>query len=448
MLDRPASPHPLNTSLKRRFFLTRLTAIAGAATLGACGGSGAESLEETGPIGKTPLGPTPTPSPAPAPTPAPTPAPAPVPPPPPAPPPPEPGSAVLPTAAPLAQPAWRRTMTPFQWVELPSADILAVGPNFRPGGGASGREARIEAWNGITGMGGVIYMAGVGGHADWGGNEGYRCDLTVASPVWEMLGAPTPDQFITVDTAYYLDGRPTASHTYYALHADARRQKVFRMGIGSAWGSGNFQRPNVDAFDLATRDWDAASTWPSVPENPGIGKSQAQDLETGDAYVVGSNRLWRFKMETGQWTGLASVPSQGYAAYTRASAVDTRRKRFVVFGNGYRLPVGIMVYDIAANTWTTPELTGPAAARAAVQGGHSAFYSARLDRFILKTSSAGELIEIHPETFATRFLTSINAAAVPNAVNGVFGKFFYLQALGGFAYQPTGRDKLWFLSDS
>jgi len=72
-------------------------------------------------------------------------------------------------------------MAPFQWVELPSADILAVGPNFRPGGGASGREARIEAWNGITGMGGVIYMAGVGGHADWGGNEGYRCDLTVAS---------------------------------------------------------------------------------------------------------------------------------------------------------------------------------------------------------------------------------------------------------------------------
>ena len=110
-----------------------------------------------------------------------------------------------------------------------------------------------------------LVMAGVGGHADYGGNEGYSIDLSAASPQWTMLNQPTADADMRIDVTHYLDGRPTASHTYYSIFGSAARNKLFRFGIGSAYGSGNFQRPKVDSFNLGTNDWDAANTWPDIP---------------------------------------------------------------------------------------------------------------------------------------------------------------------------------------
>ena len=333
-----------------------------------------------------------------------------------------------------------------QWHEVQTADIATVGPSFIPGGGS--RNGRVNAWNGMAGFGGGVYMAGVGGHSDWGGNEGYRCNLAVDTPVWEMLSEPSPTALITRDTTHYLDGRPTSSHTYYALHGDVRRQKIFRLGIGSAFGSGNFQKRNVDAFGISQRDWDAANTWPDAPEDIGIGRSQAQDLATGDVYVVGATRLWRFRMESGTWTRLAAIPENGSAAYYKASAVDTRRAKFVVLGNAYKPVNGIMIYDIFTNRWSLSILSGPAAERISTVGGACAFYNARLDKLVFKTPIAGEIILVNLETFEAQFLTTLGEKNVPNAINGVFGKFVALPSLNGYAYLPHAQSKVWFLADS
>jgi hypothetical protein len=358
---------------------------------------------------------------------------------------PEPGSAALGPVAPVALPAWRRALAAGSWLEIPTADLRLVGPAVVPGRGAAA--SRIDAWNGMAALDTRVCMAGVGGHADWGGNEGYCCDLAAELPVWTMLNDPTPSNLITIDTTHYLDGRPTSSHTYYSLHGDTRRNKVFRLGIGSAFGTGNYQRPNVDAFDLTLNDWDRAGTWPDVPEAVGIGRSQAQDSVTGDVYVAGLMRLWRFRMSSGTWTALAPMPQNATAVYYRAAAVDPLRQRVVFFGDAYRTPLGALVYDIAANTWHSTYLSGPYAATVAAAAGHQAHYHHGTDRFLLKTSSAGQLIEVHPETLATRTLDTAQAASVPNAVNGVFGKFVHLPLLDGYAYQPSGTQRLWFLSE-
>jgi hypothetical protein len=336
-------------------------------------------------------------------------------------------------------------MTAWEWTELPTADLSLVGPDPNPRGW---RAARINAWNGMTALGGVLCMAGVGGHADWAGNEAYSCDLSVDEPTWSMLGHASAAEFLTRDAAYYTDGRPTSSHTYYALQADVRRERIFRLGIGSGWGSGNFQQPIVDAFALRSSEWDAAGTWPSAPESLLVGLAQAQDPTNGDVYVVGRTKLWRFRMESGTWTELARMAENGTATYYRASAVDVQRQRLVVFGNRYQQPLGILIYDIAANRWQQSSLSGDFAQVSAAEGGQCAHYHAPSDRFLLKTSAAGQLIEIHPETFMTRQLQAQSADAVPNAVNGVFGKFVHMPALRGFAYQPDGLRKLWFIADS
>jgi hypothetical protein len=346
-------------------------------------------------------------------------------------------------------PAWRTAMSAWQWVELPLAHLAVIGPAITPGLSLGGgyRSARIDAWNGMTSLGTSIYMAGVGGHADYAGNEGYQCDLAQSAPQWVMLSEPTPDSEVTLNTTHYKDGRPTSSHTYYSLFTDSLRNKVFRFGIGSGYGDGNFNRPTVDAFDLTKNDWDAANTWASVPESIGLGKAQTQHPITGDVYVLGDTKLWRFNRSNATWTQLAEIPQNGTAGYYRASMVDTTRNRLVILGDRYKTPTGILIYDMANNTWSNDQtLKGSYAAQTAAETGNVGYYNAETDTYLVKTSEAGQVLEVEPDTLTTKLVATTGGDGVPNAANGVFGKFVAVPALGGYAYQPTGNARMWFLA--
>jgi hypothetical protein len=353
-----------------------------------------------------------------------------------------PGHGLVPRATPL--PAWRTALAPWQWVELASADLSTVSPTAVPGGGIGARTSRIDAWNGITAVGGKVCMAGVGGHADWAGNEGYECDLLAESPTWTMLNQPSANADIRVDVTHYADGRPTSSHTYYALHADPVRNKIFRVGVGSAWGSGNFQARTVDSFNLTTNDWDAA-TWPSVPESLSIALAQCQNPVTGDIYACGVTRLWRFNLAAGTWTQLALIPNSGSATYYRSSLVDPVRNRVIVLGNAYATPAGILVYDIAAGIWSTATLTGAQASTVAAQTGDVAYYDAQLDKYLMFPGGS-TVIEIDPVTLGTSLRGTSGGGAMLDSINGVFQKIVYVSELKGYAYQVRGASKLWFLA--
>src|SRR5690606_36906719 len=108
--------------------------------------------------------------------------------------------------------------------------------------------ARIDAWNGLAAdtRTSRLFSAANGGHADYSGNEVYEIDLSVDAPKWRMLRAPTPEEFIVISNQtkgiyhdYYLDGRPSSTHTYYALNFISTRNAIFKFGAGSLWGSGN-----------------------------------------------------------------------------------------------------------------------------------------------------------------------------------------------------------------
>lgn len=335
-------------------------------------------------------------------------------------------------------------MSPWQWRELASANLSAVLPVPYPNGYADGR---VDAWNGMTVMGSKLCMAGVGGHTDGGGNEGYLLDLKAPSPSWEMRGTPTPTSLQQVDVTHYLDGRPSSSHTYYSLFADKARNKIFRMGLQSAWGSGNFQRPKVDAFSLTTNDWDAANTWPDVPEAVDYARSQAQHPVTGDIYVVGATRLWRFNLAAGTWTGLASMPDNGSGAYYHPMVFDSTRNRFIVLGDAYATPAGILIYDVAANSWSKSTLTGASANAVASAGGQMAHYLKAIDRFVVTAGAAGGVLhQVDAATLIATPLATTGGSAMPASLYGPFQKLQHVPELGGLAYQPRGNSKLWFLA--
>lgn len=128
-------------------------------------------------------------------------------------------------------PAWRQAMTNKTWAEVGNTieDVAAeenplVNPNHpsnSPWRGGTGPAGMITAWNGLGYRYDKDEFFGfmLGGHADYGGNEGYRIVLSADSPAWEMVGYPTGavgETALDYDLTnwwLYTDGRPRTLHT-------------------------------------------------------------------------------------------------------------------------------------------------------------------------------------------------------------------------------------------
>jgi hypothetical protein len=351
---------------------------------------------------------------------------------------------------PSVLPTWRQGLAQWEWVELTgTAELSGAIPSDLTGfstGGAS-PSGRINAWNGFAASGRSVYIAGMGGHADWPGNEAYQIDLDAAIPAWVMLREPSPQATWSSNVAYYSDGRPSSAHLYYALHAVGN--EIIRVMNGSQWGDGNGQDTEVVAFDLATNDWRAEGTYADAPSTS-LARAICQDPSDGTIYFTGDTHLHRRHPTTGVWTQLAAWPNNGSATYYRASAVDTTRERVVFFGDAYRTPLGGFVYDIAGNSMSTIDFnsadSNASATAVAAQAGNSAWYDATLDRFIAKTGTGNNVYLVHPTTWAVTEQATTGGGTIVNAVNGTLNRFVHVPDLGGIYYQPSHASNGWFLA--
>lgn len=353
---------------------------------------------------------------------------------------------------PSERPAWRNALAQWQWVELAGTAAFSGAKPTDTRYGAS--EGRLNAWNGFAASGKSVYIAGMGGHADYSGNEAYKLDLSVASPSWAMLREPSAWEDRLTNVAYFADGRPNSAHLYYSLWCVGN--EIIRVRNDTHWEGGQTRDQECVAFDLAVNDWTCATayagsgtTWPDSP-NGNIGYAICQQPITEEIYVVGATHLHKRNPTTGVWTQLAALPDNGSAAYYRASAIDTTRNRLVIVGDSYRVPLGGLLYDITANTMSRIEFnSGDSNATAqiiAAAGGHSAWYDASLDRFILKTTNTNKVYLVNPITWAVAEQATTGGASITNAANGVFNKFVQVPDLGGFFYQPNHASNGWFLA--
>ena len=374
--------------------------------------------------GATPAPSPPAPAPAPSPASSPTPSPAPEPSP-------------EPAAAPdTFSSAWRRGMAVGEWKELASANWQSVGP---PG--------LLDAWCGFAAIDLKVYAPGLGGHLDGWDNGCRMLDLRSDSPAWTLLSAGTPRALAVHNVSYYPDGRPTSAHTYYALAGDAARGKVFRVGTAAAFGNGNYGDARMNAWDVVKMDWDKAGTWPDGPAGSTIGASMCQDASTGDLYVL-RQRLYKWTTATATWSSLALLPAgKTDQTYYRGSGYDTKRNRIVVLGDAYRPNVGYLVWDKASDEWVQATYQGSAADIAAVrsQSGNAVHYDAALDRYLVKTAYGGQVLQVHPATFAvTAFPTT--GTALPSFANGVWQRFVHIPSLKGYLGVPSGSSSAYFLA--
>lgn len=272
-------------------------------------------------------------------------------------PPPEPGESL---------PAWVRNLPLWHWYSIPNTALSSVEPTPRPVGG-DGPRAKIVDWcgAGLKRQGSVYLIGAAGGHTGYAGNEVDALKLNDEHPRWVQLRAPS-DASAVVDTAqFYLDRRPSATHTYYATQFVNARNRLMVMpspGLGfgpeyralvaappADWPYRD-EPPGTDkglsfSFDMAAGDWDPPEYVARYTGGGGfIACVVAKHPVTEDIYY---NRAgadwWRWTQSTNTWVKLSSHTDPGYGG----AAIDPTRNRILVVGSyGAIAP---RVYDLNAN---------------------------------------------------------------------------------------------------
>lgn len=343
-------------------------------------------------------------------------------------------------------PAWRQGQAVGQWRQVGGSaaslsNVLTAVLTY-PGIGNTGPESKVVAWTGfgIDTRDSSVYSVANGGHMDYAGNEVNRIRLSDNAPAWTEPRAATPVSQVRYNASHYADGRPTSRHSYYGTVVNEVRGRAMVLA-GARFGDG-YVVQNVDGFNLSSNDWDAARTFPNVPDDFGgmQGGAVTEHKATGNIYVFANYSVHRWTNATNSWSQVASNTSAyGQSA---ATAMDTRRNRILVLGgNGNDRGV----FDIASNSMQSVSLGGSSAG--VVGGdGNGLVYDPHLDAYLLRKPGSGATVyRINAQTFAVDVLPSTAGASIPSAQNGVWTRFLYVPALKGVVYFPSYTGGFWFL---
>jgi hypothetical protein len=356
-----------------------------------------------------------------------------------------------------ALPAWVSSLPLWQWYEIPGTALSSVDPSPRPLGN-TGPRAKIDAWCGasLKRVGSLYILGAAGGHADYAGNEVNALQLNAPSPRWMQLRAPSDNSQIVMDTAYYLDGRPGATHTYYASQFinSLNRFMVFcRDGIsGGNFPSAPAGFPYVGeswskSFNLATQDWDAPGY---VAQFPGSGDTTAalcaKHPWTEDVYY---SRNWgtgwyRWTRESNAWHRLSGA---GRNPWYAGAAIDPTRNRMLVVG-GYS-PVDPLLLGLdGSNLGGAFSGLGASALRLTNYSG--LIYDEASDRFIAVANGGSGRIEITTIEAGSLSVARpmVSGTAPLNRTNGIHNSAQYVPELRGFVIANKYDGNVFFMRTS
>ncbi len=356
-----------------------------------------------------------------------------------------PGGAASAHASPAATvplPDWVTNLALWQWHEIPGTALATVNPATRALG-VTGPSSKIIAWCGAClKRSGSVYMLGAaGGHADYAGNEVDALALNVATPRWTQLRGPTPNADIINDTQFYLDHRPSFTHTYYSTQfiENLNRMMVFSSpGISGdifppAPANFPYKSDKADrrsfSFDLATGDWDPPDY---VAQFPGTGGQYAnlcvKHPMTSDVYYSKSGGAWyRWASATNTWTQLSGATRNTWFA---GAAIDPRRNRMLIVGSYSPIAPEVRTLDGAR---VPADFTGLGASALALAGYPAVIYDEAIDRYLVAFNSGPsiKILRVHPETWLVDD-PAVGGMAPAARRNGLQNAMQYVPELRGF----------------
>ncbi len=335
-------------------------------------------------------------------------------------------------------PAWVETLPLWQWHEIPNTALSNVDP-LVPSLGRTGSRSKIDAWCGATlKRRGSIYMLGAaGGHADYAGNEVNALQLNTDAPQWVELRSPSSNSAVINAAQFYLDKRPSATHTYYASQFIDSLDRM--LVFASAGLNGPFPPAPVDfpylsnkrsfSFNLALGDWDPPDY---VATFPGGGDSLAclcaKHPWTDDVYYSRNygTGWYRWASASNTWARLSDVTR---APWYASAAIDPLRNRMLLVGGYSAVPPEVRNLD---GTPIQITFTGMGASALAISGYPNVSYDEVNDRYVVMFNAGGviQVLLVHPDTWWVDEQTMTGPVPLERA-NGLHNAVQYVPELRG-----------------
>lgn len=222
--------------------------------------------------------------------------------------------------------------------------------------GNTGSRSKIDAWCGaaLRRQGSTYLIGAAGGHADYAGNEVNALRLSADAPRWEELIGPSPSSAVLDDVQFYLDGRPSATHTYYASHFIESRQRLIVVASQGVHGA-IFTPPPADyrykgmarsySFDLARKAWDDPDY---IAAFPGSGIHYAclcakHPVSDDIFYSRNFGDGWyQWIAADNRWVKRSNVTR---APWFCGAAIDPHRNRILIVGGYSPTPAAVLNLD-------------------------------------------------------------------------------------------------------
>lgn len=342
-------------------------------------------------------------------------------------------------AGPSSLPGWVTSLAPYEWYSIPNTALSSIAPSPTPLG-ITGPSTKINGWCGATlkRIGSIYMLGAAGGHGDYAGNEVDALPLNTSTPQWEQKHAPSANADIINDPAqFYLDLRPSSTHTYYATHFIEARNRMFV--IASPGISGSFPAmPGGWAYTGSQRSFSYSWTeqeWDSpdyVALYTGGGDFTAaltvKHQTTDDIYMTRySSGWWKWTQVSNTWNQISTNNDVGNYA---GGAVDPTRNRILAVGdfNGTQDP---RVWDLNGQT-VSATFGGLGASSLRMSGYPGVIYDEANDKFLVFYNSGGsvEIRRVNASTWSVDDPT-VTGTKPAARTNGIQNSVQYVPELGG-----------------
>jgi hypothetical protein len=238
--------------------------------------------------------------------------------------------------------------------------------------------------------------------------------------------------------------RQTASHGYRTVHYVPSRDALVRFGAFGLADSGS-SHSFVDVFDRATKKWLPEAAW---PELPGLSDSVGVFLPASNRYIYtrrdsasGEYMFASYEAGSGAFERLAYGAS--IAAYTYASAYDSKRNRIVSLPGGSGTKASEMyLFDLATKVATKRSLP-----QALDYATNTMTYDREGDQYLVaETDSTGVFVvsSIDPVSLMRKPVTTSGPPPVWRNTN-IYSKWMYADDLGAVLFCNRATEDVWFL---
>jgi len=314
-------------------------------------------------------------------------------------------------------------MPPNSWLAVPGTHLRRVVPEAEkyPKIQALGPENITACWSGgAFDSGRNQLLVWGGGPTQYHGNELYAFKVDRLS--WERLSDPTADP---VDGGpVNADGTPNARSTYGGLAYLAHAGRFFACG-GDLAGSARrgLVSPLTWVFDFAAGRWENRKPSGENP-SPHHGSTCAYDPVSRKLWWPESNYgrpgLYSYDYDANVWTRHNEADfSNGY----QTSAVDTRRGKLVMVGNG-----DLYVYDLRDGKFRRESLKTTGGNALVAAGVPGLDYDPVADRIVGWAGGPVYALDLD-----TKVWTAYDPPGAPTpAPNGTFGRWQYVPSVGAF----------------